>query len=184
MKHSHGALLAHPGLKALRLLAVLGIAAASAGQEEVRPFFLLASSHTFGSNGKPSINVSATNVTSLKFRVYRVNDPEKFFRQLDQAHDFSDYVAPSRDRRSLLERFHRWKSGLRADIRRSLRAQFTSPPSSHLAKFTGESSTPAATEGDALRRSSGAEPRSIGAHLRSASDQQEKVGAEHGGCSR
>ena len=41
---------------------------------------------------------------------------------------------PPRER-TLLERVHAWKRGLRANIRRSLRAQFTESPSAHLGRM-------------------------------------------------
>ena len=122
--------------KAVRLLVMLGVAAAGLSQTESQPYFQLSSFRSYGSNGKPTINVSAINVTSLQFRVYRVNDPEQFFRQLEDPHNFSDFVETQRNRKSLLERIHRWKAGLRAEIRRSLRAQFTEPPSSHFVSLS------------------------------------------------
>ncbi len=119
------------GLGMLRLPVLLAIAAAGLGQPEARPYFSLSSFRAFGSNSKPSVNVSAVGVSTLQFRVYRVNDPEKFFRQLDDPHNFNEFVTPARNRKSTLERIHRWKAGLRAQIRRSLRAQFTEAPGSH-----------------------------------------------------
>jgi hypothetical protein len=102
------------------------------GQGEAEPYFALSSSRTFGSQDKPSVSLSAWNVDTLEFRVYRIQDPVKFFQQLDDAHQFGGRVPqPPRDR-TMLERFHRWKSGLRANIRRSLRAQFSESPSAHV----------------------------------------------------
>jgi alpha-2-macroglobulin len=119
--------------QAARLAALLGVATVGLGQREFTPYFSLSSFRTFGSNSKPSINVSAVAVTTLRFRVYRVNDPELFFRQLDEPHNFSDFIEPERGGKSLIERIHRWKASLRADIRRSMRRQFTDAPTAHLA---------------------------------------------------
>ena len=125
--------------RALRLLALLAIAAAGLSQVERQPYFSLSSFQTFGSNGKPVVMMSAFNVTQLRFRVYRINDPLQFFRQLEDPHAFGDFVPAARPRRkSLLERVHAWKAGLRADIRRSLRAQFSQPPSQHISLLAHE----------------------------------------------
>lgn len=118
--------------RAVPLALLFVLATAGLGQRELEPYFSLSSFRTFGSNSKPTVSVSGVGVTALQFRVYRINDPERFFRQLDDANSFNNFAAPARHgSKSLLERIHRWKAGLRADIRRSLRAQFTEPPSSH-----------------------------------------------------
>jgi alpha-2-macroglobulin len=116
----------------LRLLALCGIAAGLLGQGEAEPYFALSSSRTFGSHEKPSVALSAWNVDTLEFRVYRVEDPVKFFQQLDDPHQFGGRVPQPPRERTLLERIHRWKNGLRANIRRSLRAQFTESPSAQV----------------------------------------------------
>src|ERR1700722_6771971 len=106
--------------RAFRFLLLLGAAAAGLSQVERQPYFALSSFRTFGSNDKPSITMSAFNVTALQFRVYRVNDPVQFFKQLQDAHTFGDFSFARPRSKSPIERFHRWKSGLRAEIRRSL----------------------------------------------------------------
>jgi len=119
----------------LRLLVLLGVATAGLSQLQTRPYFMLSSSRTFGSNEKPVITMSAFDISALQFRVYRVNDPVRFFRQLEDPRSFGDFNLERPRGKSLIERFHRWKSGLRVDIRRSLRAQFTDSPSSHFARL-------------------------------------------------
>ncbi|HEY1759582.1 MAG TPA: MG2 domain-containing protein [Bryobacteraceae bacterium] len=131
--------------KTLRLLLLLGVAAAALSQRETRPFFNLSTSRTFGSNEKPTVMTSAFAISALQFRVYRVNDPVLFFRQLEDPHTFGDFVPAEARHKSLIERFHRWKTELRADIRRSLRAQFTDSPSGHLARMFSSSPQPQAT---------------------------------------
>lgn len=121
-------------LQIVRLGILIGAAVVSVGQTEQQGFFQLSSFRTFGSNERATINVSTASVRALRFRIYRVNDPEKFFRQLEDAHSFSDFVPSRRNGNSLIERIHRWKSGLRADIRRFLRAQFSESPSDHFAR--------------------------------------------------
>ena len=57
-------------------------------QEEKTGFFSLNSSRTYPPGQKVSIDMWAQNVETLEFRVYRVNDPVKFFAQLGDAHQF------------------------------------------------------------------------------------------------
>ncbi|MBZ5620829.1 MAG: alpha-2-macroglobulin [Acidobacteriia bacterium] len=115
-----------------RLLLLLAAAAPALSQGESEPYFSISSNRTFPSNGKTVIELSATNLDSLEFRIYRVEDPVKFFQQIEDPHQFGGRVpAPPREP-ALLERIHLWKRSLRANIRRSLRAQFTESPSAHL----------------------------------------------------
>jgi uncharacterized protein YfaS (alpha-2-macroglobulin family) len=114
-----------------RLLLLLAVAAAGLGQGEDEPYFSLRSSRTFGSGGKPSVALSASNVESLDFRVYRINDPVEFFQQLEDPHQFGGHVPRPPHEVTFLEFIHEWKSRLRASIRRSLRAQFTESPAAH-----------------------------------------------------
>ena len=102
---------------------------------EVIPFFSLSSSRSFGPDGKAFVELTAWNVNALEFRVYRVHDPVRFFSQLEDAHRFGGTVQRPGSNRSLLERIHQWKHELRTQIRRSLRNQFTEPPSARFASF-------------------------------------------------
>ena len=130
-----------------RALALLSVAGAGLSQVERQPYFALSTFRTFGSNDKPTVTVSAFNVSALQFRVYRVNDPVQFFRQLEDPHAFGDFALGRPRSKSPIERFHRWKSGLRAEIRRSLRAQFTDSPSSHFQRiFSGAPQTKRGSE--------------------------------------
>src|SRR5579883_722499 len=112
----------------LRLALVLSAAATGLSQGESEPYFALSSARTFGPHGKPSVSMTAWNVDSLQFRVYRVHDPVQFFQQLEDAHQFGGSAPRPGRKRTLLETVHSWKRGLRANIRRSLRAQFTEAP--------------------------------------------------------
>ena len=80
---------------------------------------------------KPEVSVYTHNVNALEFRVYRVNDPVKFFSQMQELHNFGGR-APSlpKQARTWLEKFHAWKHRLWAWIRDFIRAQF-SPESRH-----------------------------------------------------
>jgi alpha-2-macroglobulin len=133
--------------KLLYTLLVLGLATPGIGQNEEEPYFSLASTRTFGSNGQPSVSVGAWNVTSLEFRVYRINDPVKFFAQLEDAHQFGGRVPIPTREPTMLERFHDWKRGIRANIRREVRGQFTEAPSAHIASLRSTPPPSIATKG-------------------------------------
>src|SRR5581483_5271010 len=92
----------------------------------------LYTTRTFGSGGQASVMLSAWNVDSLEFRVYRINDPLEFFQQLPDPHQFGGRVPRRAGELTLIERIHEWKRSLRAGIRRSLRAQFSESPSEQL----------------------------------------------------
>jgi uncharacterized protein YfaS (alpha-2-macroglobulin family) len=126
-------------MKGARLLVLLALAASGLSQSEDEPYFALSSTRTFAPNSRPSVMLSAWNVDSLEFRIYRVQDPMQFFEQLEDAHQFGGHVPRPARERTLLERIHQWKRGLRADVRRSLRAQFNESVSAHF-----ESTPPAA----------------------------------------
>ncbi len=139
-------------MRAIRFLALFAAAAAALCQSEEEPYFSLMSQHTFASQSKPSVFLSAWNVDALDFRVYRVKDPLEFFKQIEDPHQFGGRApAPARDL-TPLERFHEWKRGLRAQIRRGIRAQFTEsvsqrfePAPAPVAGKKGAAATPNAT---------------------------------------
>src|ERR1022692_4808298 len=106
--------------RTLRLLLLMAAVAIGLSQSEDEPYFALSSSRTFGVNGKPSVSLTAWNVDSLAFRVYRINDPVKFFAQLENPHQFGGNVPRPPLDRTWLERLHLWKRGLHAQIRRAL----------------------------------------------------------------
>ncbi len=112
------------------------------GQEENEPYFALSSFRTFGSGGTPTVALNAWNVDSLEFRVYRINDAQRFFEQLEEPHQFGGRAPRPPRERTTLERIRYWKRSLRADIRRSLRAQFNESPSAHFRTLAGQK-TPA-----------------------------------------
>ena len=92
-----------------RVLLLLTVAAAGLGQSEDEPYFSLRSNHTFGSNGQPLVALSASNVDTLDFRVYRINDPLQFFQQLEDAHEFGGRVQrppPGGKHRAHLHGYH------------------------------------------------------------------------------
>ncbi len=94
-------------------------------------WFSLTSQRTYLPGEKPEIAVFTHNVSALEFRVYRVNDPVKFFSQMQELHNFGGKT-PSlpKQSRTWLEKFHAWKHRIWAWIRDFVRAQF-SPESRH-----------------------------------------------------
>lgn len=128
--------------KLVPLFLLFAAAAATLGQGESEPYFALSSFRTFNSGGKPIVSLSAWNVDALEFRAYRINDPVKFFQQLDDPHQFGGRTPRPPRERSLLESIRAWKRSLRADIRRSVRAQFTESPSSHFESLLPRESQP------------------------------------------
>ena len=109
-------------MKPLRALVLLALAAPGLCQPEAEPYFALNSFKTWGSGGKPSISLNSWGVDALEFRVYRVNDPVRFFEQLESPHNFGGHAPRPPREATLLERIRSWKHGTRADIRRGLRA--------------------------------------------------------------
>jgi uncharacterized protein YfaS (alpha-2-macroglobulin family) len=108
------------------LLCLTLVAPAVAQEDDNAPYFSLSAQKTFAPGQKPEIAVYSHNVTDLEFRVYRVNDPVKFFGQLQQLHGFGGQ-APKlpKQPRTWLERFHAWKHRIWAWVRDSVRAQFS-----------------------------------------------------------
>ena len=100
-------------------------------QPDVQPYFSLTSERTYLSEEKVEIAVYSHNVSTLQFRVYRVDDPIKFFSQLQEMHSFGGQ-APRMPKQAhtWLERFHAWKQRIWVWIRDFIRAQF-SPDSRH-----------------------------------------------------
>ena len=128
----------------LRVLLLLFLAAPGLSQSEDEPYFSLSSARTFGAGAKASVALTAWNVDTLEFRVYRVDDPVQFFQQLESAHEFGGRAPRPPHQRTLLERIHAWKHGLRTSIRRGLRGQFTESPSARWENAFAGGNKPAA----------------------------------------
>jgi uncharacterized protein YfaS (alpha-2-macroglobulin family) len=103
-----------------------GVAAASPRAADQRPAFSLASSHIATTKERPTIELMFREVTSLDFRVYRVEDPLTFFAQLRDPHTLGSQAPVVPQERTLLERIADWKADQRYTIRHFLRGQFSS----------------------------------------------------------
>ena len=88
--------------------------------------FSLTSQRTYMPGEKPEVSVYSHNVKALEFRVYRVNDPVKFFSQMQELHNFGGQApALPKQAHTWLEKFHAWKHRIWAWIRDFVRAQFS-----------------------------------------------------------
>ncbi|NOT59707.1 MAG: hypothetical protein HOP19_05715, partial [Acidobacteria bacterium] len=103
----------------------------------VKPSFSLQTNRTYGTTEKTRIYISYEGVTALDFRVYKVKDPVKFFRQLEDPHRMGveERAAVSetyRGKPSFLETLREFKFNLlalfksyvRTQLRRESRAAF------------------------------------------------------------
>ena len=120
-----------PVLIAFALLASLPLTA----QEDEQPFFSVASSKVWTSSDRPSIQLSAWGVDSLEFRLYRIQDPVQFFRNLKDLHQFGGRQPRPAPKPTLLERIHDWKNGWRYEYRSLIREQFDNESHARISRF-------------------------------------------------
>jgi len=110
------------------LFAALLTAALPARAADAPRSFSLSSTHTYAPGESVKIQFYARNVPALEFRVYKVNDPQKFFAGLKDLHSFgdTDYSPSERiDKETLLERIHDFKAHIFWRVRHFFRSQFT-----------------------------------------------------------
>ncbi len=107
----------------LMVLAIVLTTLAPARTED-RPYFALSSHRTWAPDETPTVHLWGENIPALEFRVYRVNDPVKFFQTLKDAHSFGGPVPTMPTEVSPIERFHQIKRGWRNAIRDLFREQF------------------------------------------------------------
>jgi uncharacterized protein YfaS (alpha-2-macroglobulin family) len=111
------------------LLAVLLLLFSAAAQANDAPrSFSLSSTRTFAPGESVKIQLYSRNVPELEFRVYRINDAQKFFAGLKDLHSFGEQNASPAERidqRTWLERIHDYKAHLWWLMRHFFRSQFT-----------------------------------------------------------
>jgi len=94
-----------------------------------QPFFNLSTNRSYSPDEKPRIHLYARNESVLEFRIYHVQDPEKFVAGLQQLHNFGENASFSPiehiDEETWLERFHDWKRELMSDYRDFMRGQLS-----------------------------------------------------------
>ena len=93
-----------------------------------QPYFALSTNRTFGSSENARFWLDHRGVTNLDFRVYRVNDPQRFFAQLSNPHQMgeeeSEQIATTISAEpSLLERLRAVKMWAYSGIRNYFRDQ-------------------------------------------------------------
>jgi uncharacterized protein YfaS (alpha-2-macroglobulin family) len=111
-------------LIAISLLLFSAIAQASDAPRS----FSLSTTRTFAPGESVKIQLFARNVPELEFRVYRVNDAQKFFAGLKDLHSFgtqSSSPAEQIDQKTWLEKIHDFKAHLWWLMRHFFRSQFT-----------------------------------------------------------
>ena len=116
-------------MRKLLFLLVLCVAVVlpTAGQRS-ETYFTLSTDKTYMPGEKISLRVYSQGASALEFRVYRVNDPAKFFEHLGDMHGFNEEGVGPREQveaPTLLERFHDWKQSVWVAIRDFFRAQFS-----------------------------------------------------------
>src|SRR5205807_1996099 len=82
-----------------------------------KPYFSLTTNRTYSPNENARLWASYQNVDYLDFRVYRIKDPSKFFKQLDDPHQMGEKEKEEvsqgyGSRISLLERTHWLKTSI------------------------------------------------------------------------
>lgn len=112
-----------------QLLAVsLLLFSATASANDAPRSFSLSTTRTFAPGESVKIQLFSRNVPEFEFRVYRVNDAQKFFAGLKDLHSFgtqSASTAEQIDQKTWLERIHDFKAHLWWLVRRFFRGQFT-----------------------------------------------------------
>jgi len=92
-----------------------------------KPYFSLTTNRSYSPNETSRLWASYQNIDYLDFRVYRIKDPNKFFKELDDPHEMGEkekveiahgYGASL----SLLERTHRLKTSLYGTVKDYVRA--------------------------------------------------------------
>ena len=96
------------------------------------PYFSLTTNRTYSPNESTRMWASYQNVDYLDFRVYRVKDPNKFFKQLDDPHEMGEKEKEQISqgygaRISLLERTHRFKTSLFSAVKEYVRTHLQKP---------------------------------------------------------
>lgn len=136
---------------------LLGALAAPAQLDEAQVYFSVSTDKPVRPGETARVQVRAQGVDKLQFRLYRVNDPEKFFLKLDDPHRFGAEASPRPEvALTPLERFAAWKNRLRTRVRNVARRQFTGENRSAIrAKYLTPKPAPAAagTPGAAVQGS-------------------------------
>jgi len=122
----------HPARRQLAFLLLLTFVLLCAAPlaHAAEPYFTISTYKTFAPGEKAKIHLYSRNVDDLEFRVYRIQDPEKFVSGLAELHSFNRNQSSAGpvekiDEETWLERFHDWKRNLWRSVRRFLRTQLS-----------------------------------------------------------
>lgn len=97
---------------------------APAQEDESRRYFSLSTEGPVRKGGTVPVRVSAQGVDTLEFRLYRVNDPVKFFEQLSDPHSAGRAAKRRPKAVTPIEKFDEWRRETRAWMRDLVRMQF------------------------------------------------------------
>ncbi|MBS1813113.1 MAG: hypothetical protein JST84_33415 [Acidobacteria bacterium] len=97
----------------------------------IKPSFSLSTNRTYGSNDRAKIYVHYQGIDALDFRIYKVKDPAKFFKQLNDPHqmgeaDFqtNETVSEVKDSKpGTLEKIHDFKASIWTTVKNYFRKQ-------------------------------------------------------------
>jgi uncharacterized protein YfaS (alpha-2-macroglobulin family) len=94
----------------------------------VKPNFSLSTNRTYGTGEKTRIYISYQAINHLDFRVYKVKDPVKFFKQLDDPHqmgveDRTEISNTYQAKPSFLEKLRSFKSDVAYSVKSYIRGQ-------------------------------------------------------------
>jgi uncharacterized protein YfaS (alpha-2-macroglobulin family) len=110
-------------LRTFALLLAPLVFVAPAQEDEGRVSFAVSTAGPVRPGQKAIVHLQAQGVKALEFRLYRVKDAERFFRQLNDPHVFPAN-AKKLPERTPLERFASWKSRWHTRLRNLARLQF------------------------------------------------------------
>lgn len=113
----------------VRVLCALLLLSSLASGDDKRRFFSISTDKTYLPGETIKLRMYSQGVDVLEFRVYRVNNPAKFFENLQDVHNFGARTLETRrehiDERTWLEEFHDWKHELWVEMRNYIRGQFS-----------------------------------------------------------
>jgi alpha-2-macroglobulin len=94
----------------------------------VKPNFSLSTNRTYGTNEKARIYINYQAIAHLDFRIYKVKDPVKFFKQLDNPHqmgveDRTEVSNTYQTKPSFLEKLREFKSDIAYSVKSYMRGQ-------------------------------------------------------------
>jgi len=93
-----------------------------------KPYFSLSTNRTYGTGDRARVWINYQGIDHLDFRVYRVKDPVKFFKQLADPHQMgerekSEVAASYQQKPSILEKLRAFKTSILSSIKSYFRSQ-------------------------------------------------------------